>query len=80
MGLGTPLICSDIAENKFITNENASHFRSGDINSLAERINFCIQNPVLIREMADRGRDDILTRFNWNSVSEKYLELFNSKN
>ena len=79
MGLGTPLLCSDIAENKFITNENATHFRSGDSNSLGEQLNYCIQNPVLIREKADRGREDVLTRFNWNSVAEKYHELFNNK-
>ncbi len=79
MGLGTPLLCSDIAENKFITNENAAHFRSGDSNSLGEQLNYCIQNPVLIREKADRGREDVLTRFNWDSVAEKYHELFNNK-
>jgi len=79
MGLGTPLLGSDIAENKFITNENAAHFRSGDSNSLGEQLNYCIQNPVLIREKADRGREDVLTRFNWVSVAEKYYELFNNK-
>jgi len=79
MGLGTPLLCSDIAENKFITNENAAHFRSGDSNSLRDQLNYCIENPVLIREKADRGRVDVLTRFNWDSVAEKYHELFNSK-
>ena len=79
MGLGTPLICSDIAENKFITKENAAHFASGDSNSLAEQLIYCIENPGLIREKAELGRKDILTRFNWDSVAEKYLELFNSK-
>lgn len=79
MGLGTPLLCSDIAENKFITNDNAAHFRSGDSSSLGDQLNYCIQNPVLIREKADRGREDVLTRFNWDSVAEKYHELFNSK-
>ena len=79
MGLGTPLICSDIAENKFITKENAALFRSGDTNSLAVQLNYCLQNPLSIREKAELGRKDILTRFNWDSVAEKYLELFNNK-
>jgi glycosyltransferase involved in cell wall biosynthesis len=79
MGLGTPLICADIAENKFITKENAAHFASGDSNSLAEQLIYCLENPGLIREKAELGRKDILTRFNWDSVVEKYLELFNSK-
>jgi len=79
MGLGTPLLCSDITENKFITGENATHFCSGDSESLAEKLSFCLENPGLIREKADLGRHDILARFNWDSVTEKYLELFNSK-
>ena len=79
MGLGTPLLCSDIAENKFITNDNAVHFSSGDSNSLAEQLNYCLQHPGVIREKAENGQKDVLTRFNWDSVSEKYLELFNSK-
>lgn len=79
MGLGTPILCSDIAENKFITNENATHFYSGDSDSLAEELNYCLLNPAIIKEKADRGREDVLARFNWDSVAEKYLELFNSK-
>ncbi|NTW17488.1 MAG: glycosyltransferase family 4 protein, partial [Syntrophaceae bacterium] len=79
MGLGTPLICSDIVENKFITGENATHFTSGDAGSLAEKINFSLNNEGRLKEMAEKGREDILTRFNWDAVTEKYLELFNSK-
>ncbi len=79
MGLGTPLICSDIVENKFITGENATLFTAGDALSLAERIAFSLSNEGKIKEMAARGRADILARFNWDSVTEKYLELFNSK-
>ncbi len=79
MGLGTPLLCSDIAENKFITNDNAVHFSSGDSNSLAEKINYCLQHREVIRKKAENGQKDVLTRFNWDSVSEEYLELFNSK-
>lgn len=79
MGLGTPLICSDIVENKFITRENATHFTSGDAGSLAEKINFSLNNEGRLKEMAEKGREDILTRFNWDAVTEKYLELFNSK-
>jgi glycosyltransferase involved in cell wall biosynthesis len=79
MGLGTPLICSDIIENKFITGENATHFASGDAGSLAEKINFSLNNEGKLKDMAEKGREDILTRFNWDAVTEKYLELFNSK-
>ncbi len=76
MGLGTPLICSDIVENTFITKDNATHFRSGDPDSLAEKIRYTTVNPSEIREMAERGRNDILARFNWESITNQYINLF----
>ena len=79
MGLGTPLICSDIIENKFITGGNATHFTSGDAGSLVEKINFSLNYEGKLKEMAEKGKEDILTRFNWDAVAERYLELFNSK-
>lgn len=79
MGLGTPLICSDIVENKFITGDNAVHFRSGDTGSLAEKIDYSLNHPDHMNVMAENGRTDILSRFNWDAVAEKYLELFNFK-
>lgn len=79
MGLGTPLICSDIVENKFITGDNAILFSSGDSDSLAKKIDYSLNHPEHMKKMAENGRTDILSRFNWDAVVEKYLELFNSK-
>jgi len=76
MGLGTPLICSDIVENTYITRENATHFISGDSDSLAEKINFAIENPAEIKLMSERGRKDILSRFNWENITDQYINLF----
>ncbi|HQG76869.1 MAG TPA: glycosyltransferase family 4 protein [Bacteroidales bacterium] len=76
MGLGTPLVCSDIVENTYITGENATHFISGDSDSLAEKINFAIENPAEIRLMSERGRKDILSRFNWEKITDQYINLF----
>jgi len=73
------LICSDIVENNYITSENAVHFTSGDSNSLAGKIEYSLKHPDHMKEMAGNGRTDILNRFNWDAVAEKYLELFNSK-
>lgn len=79
MGLGTPLICSDIVENKFITGENATCFISGDSVSLAQKLNYCLNNPKKLKQIAEDGRTDILARFNWDSVASQYMELFNRK-
>jgi glycosyltransferase involved in cell wall biosynthesis len=79
MGLGTPLLCSDIVENKFITEENATHFVSGSSADLSEKIIYCINSIESLKKMAKIGRDDILRRFNWDSITSQYLELFNNK-
>jgi glycosyltransferase involved in cell wall biosynthesis len=76
MGLGTPLICSDIDENKYITKDNATHFRSGNLDDLAEKINFSVENPQKIKKMAENGKKDILARFNWDSITDQYINLF----
>ena len=79
MGLGTPLICSDIVENKFITRGNATHFESGNIISLTEQINYSINNIDKLKKIAKIGRDDILNRFKWDSITSQYVELFKNK-
>jgi glycosyltransferase involved in cell wall biosynthesis len=79
MGLGTPLLCSDIAENKFITGEDATHFISGSSDSLREQLDYVLKNEGRITEEAGRGKAAILSRFNWNNVAEKYFDLFHSK-
>lgn len=79
MGLGTPLICSDIVENKFITGDNATHFKSGSIDDLSDKIKFTLENSEKISQMAETGKKDILTRFNWENISDQYIKIFNSK-
>jgi glycosyltransferase involved in cell wall biosynthesis len=79
MGLGTPLICSDIVENKFITGDNATHFKSGSIDDLSEKINFTLENPEKIMQMAETGKRDILNRFNWENIADQYIKIFNNK-
>ncbi len=76
MGLGTPLICSDIIENTYITKDNATHFKSGDSDSLAEKIEYVIGNPLKIRQMSETGKKDILARFNWENITNQYINLF----
>ena len=76
MGLGTPLICSDIVENKFITEGNASHFKSGNSDSLAEVIEYALNNYDKLKKMAKIGQQNILERFNWDTITKQYINLF----
>jgi glycosyltransferase involved in cell wall biosynthesis len=79
MGLGTALICSDIVENKFICDVNATTFTSGDAKDLEEKIYFALQNTSKILEQAQAGRQDVRSRFNWDKITDQYIVLLNKK-
>lgn len=75
MGLGTPLICSDIVENKFICGNNAVTFKSGDANDLAKQLQFALDDKDILTNNAITGEIDIKTRFNWEKITDQYIEL-----
>ncbi|MEO6489275.1 MAG: glycosyltransferase family 4 protein [Ferruginibacter sp.] len=75
MGLGTPLICSDIVENTFITKDNAIHFKSGDADSLNEKLQYALDNQDLILKHSTIGKADVSARFNWETITDEYIEL-----
>ena len=79
MALGTPLICSDIIENTFITKSNAVHFISGNPNSLSEKILFCLNNEEVVLNNAKIGQADVSARFNWESITDQYINLMKNK-
>lgn len=79
MGLGTPLICSDIVENKFICGQNATTFECGNTESLTEKIEHALQQPAEILQKAAAGQIDIKSRFNWDKITDQYIDLLNNK-
>jgi glycosyltransferase involved in cell wall biosynthesis len=76
MGLGVPLLCSDIVENTFITQGNATHFRSNNIVDLQEQLIHILSCHEEIEEKAKMGAINIKRRFNWDNVTLQYLNLF----
>jgi len=77
MGLGTPLICSNIKENLFITKENAVTFESGSSHSLEAAIEYSLKNNEEILSKAQSGKSDVSMRFNWDIITDQYIEIFN---
>lgn len=79
MGLGTPLICSNIVENTFITNDNAIHFDSGNANSLNEKLRYALNNISELLYKAKRGREDISKKYNWENVTQQYIDILKNQ-
>jgi len=77
MGLGTPVICSDIKENIFITKQNAITFESNNSLSLKAALEYSLNNYSAIIKRAQLGKIDVSMRFNWDRITDQYIAIFN---
>jgi glycosyltransferase involved in cell wall biosynthesis len=78
MGLGTPLICSDIPENLYIVRDHATTFKKGSVDDLRNQLQFALEHPDVIRRLADAGAPSVRERFNWDTITDQHIELFRS--
>jgi glycosyltransferase involved in cell wall biosynthesis len=76
MGLGTPIICSDIKENLFAVDDAAITFKRSDVDDLTRVLRFALDHPEILKENAQRARLRAEERFSWDAVVEQHLQLF----
>jgi glycosyltransferase involved in cell wall biosynthesis len=46
------------------------------VSSLVEAIEIALSNKDSIEKMSDKGKEDITTRFNWDKITEEYIDKF----
>ena len=76
MGLGVPLIVSDIEENEYAVLDTARKFRKGNITSLTEEINFAEAHYPEMQKLAILAQERALSVFNWESVADEHVRIF----
>jgi glycosyltransferase involved in cell wall biosynthesis len=75
----TPIICSDIPENKVIFNdEEVMYFRSEDHHDLADKIAWSISNPDHMHKNAAKAYEKVLAVFTYEKISLKYQKLYDA--
>lgn len=75
--LKTPLICSDIEENRVIFNNNeVLYFDSGNYQDLAEKMEFAEKNPDVMEDKARRAYDKVISEYQWENIAQKYHDLY----
>jgi glycosyltransferase involved in cell wall biosynthesis len=77
MGLGTPLICSDIKENKYIAHEDALLFKKSDTTSLLCVLENSLTDRCEHLKLAEKAKKRILKEYSWETITDQYIELFN---
>jgi len=75
----TPIICSDIPENKVIfDDQEVLYFNSEDRKDLADKIEWAGSNIDLMREKAEKAYEKIINVYTYEKISLEYQKLFNS--
>jgi glycosyltransferase involved in cell wall biosynthesis len=78
MGIGTPIICSDIKENVYAVDDTAFLFKQGNIDSLYSALILSLESEDLLRKKAELAKQRALTIFNWNKVALEHERIFRS--
>ena len=76
MGLGTPLICSDIKENLYIVHDEAVLFKKSDPAGLLTSLEYSLRNRLKHQQLAVIAKKRILQEYSWETITDQYLELF----
>ena len=79
MGLGKPIICSDIKENIYIVSDTALSFKKGDTSDLKSQILYAVKNEVDINRRAKKSQERALKLFSWDEVTNQHAKLFKEK-
>jgi glycosyltransferase involved in cell wall biosynthesis len=74
--LEVPIVCSDIPENSSVMGEYAVYFKSGDINDLADKMDWGLRNLANLKNLGIKGRVHVLQQNSWDSISKEYWDLY----
>lgn len=79
MGLGTPIICSDIQENIFAVGDTAMTFKKGNYQDLASKISYALMNPEEISKLTLKALVRSKEKFSWDNAARQHLDIFSQK-
>jgi len=73
----TPLICSDISENKVIFNEDeVLFFKTGDVDDLATKIEWALSNEEVIKVKAEKAYKKVIKKYSWEKIAKQYDKVY----
>ena len=76
MSYGNCCVVSDIEENTEVVEEHAVTFRKGDVSDLREKLKELLSDSERVAKMKSESADFICSKYNWDSVVEKTLHLY----
>ena len=77
LGCGCPVVASDLPAIRDLLNdgEGGRLFRTGDAENLATAAIELLEDEALRNALAEKGRQRVLSRYDWHSVANRYASL-----
>lgn len=76
--VGTPVVASDIPENKQVFNDSeVLFFRSKDSADLAEKLEFALAHPKEMKKIGLNCQGRVFSDYLWSNVAKSYANLYN---
>ena len=76
MSYGNCCLVSDITECVDVVEEHGVVFQKGSEENLTDKLNMLCQNPEIVSEYKNTAAEFICTKYNWDDVVEKTLEIY----
>ena len=73
----TPIISSDIPENKAVFDENSVlFFKTDDAVDLSEKLKFALEQPEKMGELSNNAFEVLKKKYQWSLLADKYAMLY----
>ena len=73
----TPIISSDIPENKAVFDENSVlFFKTDDVVDLSEKLKFAFEQPEKMDELSINAFEVLKEKYQWSLLADKYATLY----
>ncbi|MFZ5505322.1 MAG: glycosyltransferase family 4 protein [Pseudomonadota bacterium] len=79
MALGTPILCSDIVENRYVVADCALQFRKGDVDDCLRALTEAVGDPTGLQRLGQKGRERATRTFSWTAVTSAHERVFSGE-
>lgn len=78
LGYGTPVLASDIVQNREVLSGRGSFFAAGSPDDLRRMLEWCLRRRAELKDEAENARGVIADQYDWDAVTDQTLEVYRS--
>ncbi|MFH0928449.1 MAG: glycosyltransferase family 4 protein [bacterium] len=76
MSYAKPVIVADIAENLEVIGDAGLSFNKGDVNDLAEKIQWVLEHKTEATELGKQAKKLVAGNYSWDDIARKTIKLY----